>query len=628
MRESFLDYLRQHLVVGDGAMGTMIYARGVPLSQSYDELNLSHPEIISGIHEEYIRAGAQALETNSFTANRLRLARFGLADKTVEINRRAVTLARQVAVDSAYVLASIGPVRDREVDETSDNEVRQVFAEQIETLAAMEPDALLFETFSRLSELELAVIEGRRLTALPIIAQLVADEDGFTRDGEHILSAFRKLRDCGADVVGINCAKGPAGILHVMEQVPLEPGVLLSAFPNAGLPMFRDGRYIYLSTPEYFGESARKLRDQGVRLIGGCCGTTPEHIHAMAVALRGLDPETVKIEVRRVRRPEIGVAAAAMKGVPPETPEFLRAVAHRPTFIVELDPPRDLQHEKVIAGAAALKRAGADAITMADSSLGMTRMSNMALGHLVVQKTGLLPIIHLACRDRNLIGMQSELMGLYALGLHCVLALTGDPAKFGDQPEATSVFDLNSFNLVRLIKRMNQGVAFSGRSLDSPTSFTIGVAFNPNVERLAPQVSRLRKKIQLGADFVMTQPVFDWKKVREIHAALREFSVPVFVGVMPLVSGRNANFLHHEVPGIEIPERVRRRMFQFDGERARREGLTVAAEIIESLLDSFNGIYLITPFMRYEMCIELMEKCRRPTPPSRKRLHAAPKPQS
>jgi homocysteine S-methyltransferase len=617
MREPFLEHLKDNLLVGDGAMGTMIYARGVPLSQSYDELNLSHPDIITSIHEEYVRAGAQTLETNSFTANRTRLARFGLENKVGEINTRSVELARRAAGDKAYVLASVGPVRDREVDDLSDDDTRQVYAEQINALIAAQPDALIFETFLRLGELELAVIEGRRLTPLPIIAQLTADEDGFTRDGQHIIAAFRKLRANGADVVGINCAKGPAGIIHAMEQVPLEPGLLLSAFPNAGLPMFNEGRYIYLSTPEYFGESARRLRDQGVRLIGGCCGTEPEHIRAMAAALRNLSPQTAKASIRPVPRPMV---PQNRKLAPPPQPGFLKTVEHRPTFIVELDPPRDLQHEKVITGSAELQRAGADAITMADSSLGITRMSNMALGHLVQQQTGMLPIIHLACRDRNLIGLQSELMGLHALGLHCILALTGDPAKFGDQPEATSVYDLNSFNLVSMIKRMNQGVTFSGRTIDPPTRFIVGVAFNPNVDRISTQVSRLRRKIELGADFVMTQPIFDWKKCRDIHQALREFHVPVFVGVMPLVSGRNANFLHNEVPGIDIPERVRKRMFKFEDERARREGVTIAAEIVESLLDYFNGIYLITPFMRYEMCIELMERFHKPKAPSRKRF--------
>jgi homocysteine S-methyltransferase len=403
--------------------------------------------------------------------------------------------------------------------------------------------------------------------------------------------------------VGINCAKGPTGILHALREVSLDEGLLLSAFPNAGLPAFIEGRYIYLSTPEYFAESALKLREQGARLIGGCCGTTPEHIRAMAEALRGLEPVRQKQAV--VHLPPASPQVPAIV-----EPEFLKNVKKRPTIIVELDPPRDLDHESIIRGAMALKRAGIDALTMADSSLGITRMSNMALGYLAKQKTGLPLIIHLSCRDRNLIGLQAELMGLYALGMDTVLALTGDPAKFGDQPGATSVYDLNSFNLIAMIKKMNQGVAFSGRTMKQASRFTVGVAFNPNVDRIETQVNRLRKKIQLGADFVMTQPIFDWRQAREIYEATREFDIPIFVGIMPLVSGRNADFLHNEVPGIEIPLKVRERMYRFEGERARREGITIAAEILESVLDNFNGIYLITPFVRYEMIIELVEKCR------------------
>ncbi|MDZ7365765.1 MAG: bifunctional homocysteine S-methyltransferase/methylenetetrahydrofolate reductase [candidate division KSB1 bacterium] len=602
-RASFLEHLRHHLLVGDGAMGTMIYARGIPLAQSYDELNLTQPAIIQNLHRAYVEAGAQALETNSFTANRCKLARFGLEQRVGEINQAAVHLARAAAEGRAYVLASVGPVRDRESDEIEAAVMRDAFAEQITALVAAGPDALIFETFSRVNELEMAVIEARRATALPIIAQVVADEEGYTRDSQHITTAFRRLRDLGADVVGINCAKGPAGILHALREVPLDDGLLLSAFPNAGLPAFVDGRYIYLSTPEYFAESALKLREQGVRLIGGCCGTTPEHIRAMAAALRGFEPVRQKQAIIHLKH-ELPPAQAITE------PEFLQNVKKRTTLIVELDPPRDLEHGSIIRGAVELKRAGIDALTMADSSLGITRMSNMALGHLVKQKTGLPLIIHLSCRDRNLIGMQAELMGMYALGLNTVLALTGDPAKFGDQPGATSVYDLNSFNLIALIKKMNQGVAFSGRTMKQASRFTVGVAFNPNVDRLETQVNRLRKKIQLGADFVMTQPIFDWRKAREIYEATREFEIPIFVGIMPLVSGRNADFLHNEVPGIEIPLKVRERMYRFEGERARREGVTVAAEIMESVLDYFNGIYLITPFVRYEMILELVEKCR------------------
>jgi homocysteine S-methyltransferase len=601
--QPFLEYLRQHLLVGDGAMGTMIYSQGIPLAQSFDELNLSQPKIIQNIHRAYVEAGAQVLETNSFTANRLRLARFGLENRVAEINQAAVRLARAAADGKVYVLASVGPVRDRESDEIEIAAMRETLAEHISALAAANPDALIFETFSHANELEIAVMEARRLTSLPVIAQVVADEEGYTRDGQHITSAFRRLRELGADVVGINCAKGPTGILHALREVPLEDDILLSAFPNAGLPAYIDGRYLYLSTPEYFAESALKLREQGVRLIGGCCGTTPDHIRAIVEALRGLDP---------VRQKQVSVhIQPSTPQVPTITePEFLQNVEKRPTIIVELDPPRDLEHESILRGALALKRAGIDALTMADSSLGITRMSNMALGHLVKQKAGLPIIIHLSCRDRNLIGLQAELMGLYALGMDTVLALTGDPAKFGDQPGATSVYDLNSFNLIAMIKKMNQGIAFSGRTMKQGSRFTVGVAFNPNVDRIETQVSRLRKKVELGADFVMTQPIFDWRKAREVYEATRQFNIPVFVGIMPLVSGRNADFLHNEVPGIEIPLKVRERMYRFEGERARREGVTIAAEILESALDHFNGIYLITPFVRYEMIVELVDKCR------------------
>lgn len=604
MRVPILEYLQENILLGDGAMGTTLYSRGIPASHCFEELNLSRSSLIREILRDYVNAGAQAIETNTFSANNFKLARYELESKTEEINIRGVEIARTAAGDDAYVLAAVGPARSREIDEIGEEELYRIFEQQIRALVSAEPDALILETFARLSELEIALKAALAESELPLIAQLTVDEEGYTRDGQHIVPAFARLRKMGADVVGVNCAKGPAGIIHALEQVPLDDGIKLSAYPNAGLPTYVDGRYFYMSTPEYFADSALRLRDQGIRLIGGCCGTTPAHIKAMAKALEGLKPVTTKHTVRQ--RLQVAPAPSPRD----RRPGLMEIVKERPTFIVELDPPRDFRHQKVIEGAKALKNVGADAITMADSSLGVARMSNMALGHMVHQETGLLPIIHISCRDRNLIGTQAELMGLHALGIHHVLALTGDPAKFGDLPGATSVYDLNSFNLVRMIKQLNNGIAFSGRAIGEGTQFTIGVAFNPNVKRIDTQVRRLDKKVDLGADFVMTQPIYEASMVKELATIAKKFDQPFFVGIMPLVSARNAEFLHNEVPGIEISDAIRHRMAKYDGDRARQEGVRIALELLEAVLEHFNGIYLITPFLRYDMTVQLIEFAR------------------
>ncbi len=604
MKTPILEYLKDNILVGDGAMGTMIYSRGIPTSHCFEELNLSRPAMIQQILREYVDAGAQAIETNTFTANRRKLGRFELEAKCEEINVLGVQHARAAANDEAYVLASVGPATSGEIDEISDDELADVFAQQIAALDSAGPDGIMLETFSKAAEIEIALGAALEVTELPIFAQISVDEDGYTRDGQHIVSILSRLRKQGAHAVGVNCAKGPAGILHALEQVPLTDDLILSAYPNAGMPSYVDGRYIYLSTPEYFADSALRLREQGVRLIGGCCGTTPAHVSAMRNVLEGLEPIRQKHTVRH--KLEI-----APTGTPRDRrPGLLQIVKERPAFIVELDPPRDLNFRKVIEGAAALKAAGADAITMADSSLGVTRMSNMALGHIVYQETGLLPIIHLSCRDRNLIGIQAELMGLNALGMHHLLAITGDPAKVGDQPGATSVYDLNSFNLVRMTKQLNNGVAFSGRAMGDGTQFVIGVAFNPNVKRIETQVRRLEKKVKLGADYVMTQPIYDVEQAKQLAEIAKNFDQPFFVGIMPLASARNAEFLHHEVPGITISDEVRARMAKYEGERARQEGVRIALELQEEVMQYFNGIYLITPFFRYEMCVQLIDYAR------------------
>jgi len=604
MKSSLLEHLKSSLLVGDGAIGTMLYAGDVPLGVCYDEINRSQPNLVRSIHEEYVAAGAEFLETNTFGANRLSLAKHNLEHHVEEINRSGVELARQAAGDLAYVAGAVGPARGMLHQELSQEDYAQAYTEQITALAAAHPDAIILETFLKLQDLLTALEACRSVCDLPVICQLAVDQYGKTDDAFEVTDAFRQLRDRGADVVGINCRSGPKGLLDALSMVPLEEGLILSAFPNAGSPVYIDGRFFYAATPEYFSGSAIRLRDQGVRLIGGCCGTTPEHIRSMAHALKDQQVVTSKKVVRiEVRRPPV---QAVQLPTPPQAPTIVDLVRQRVTTIVELDPPRNLDFSAVVRGAQALKDAGADAITMADNSLAVTRISNMAIGQIVKQEVGLRPFLHISCRDSNLVGMQSHLLGLHALGIDHVLAVTGDPVKFGDQPGAGNVYDISSFELIRLIKQMNEGLAFSGRPLGGKTNFTVAAAFDPNGDNLDRRIKRLEKKIDAGADMIMTQPIFDPRQAKQLYAATKHLDFPIFLGVMPLVSTGNTEFLHNEVPGFVVTDDARARMARFGrGKKARREGIAIAREIMDAVLEYFNGLYLITAFNRYPMTVEL-----------------------
>ena len=431
MDEPILDHLRHALLVGDGAMGTMLYARGISLGVSYDELNLSRPNIVCSIHEEYVAAGAGLIESNTFGANRVALTRHHLEDHVAEINRLGVALARQAAGNSAYVAGAIGPIYGDKLEEITEENLISAYKEQITALHDARPDAIIFETFLTLNSLSVALRNCRSLTDLPLICQLALDEYGRTRDGVDVTQAFHQLYDLGANVVGANCRSGPRGLIGALEQVPLS-GLILSAFPNAGSPDYVDGRFMYQASPGYFAESAIRLRDQGVRLIGGCCGTTPDHILAVAQALEGRDVVTKKRPRVVVREPQTEAQPLTEK---PAEPTVIDLVKRSVTVIVELDPPRDLRYKKTIDGSAALKEAGADAVTMADNSLAETRISNMAIGHIVKQKVGIRPFLHVTCRDRNMVGMQSHLLGLHALGIDHVLAV--GPAMYTIHPPSS-----------------------------------------------------------------------------------------------------------------------------------------------------------------------------------------------
>ncbi|EEF59462.1 bifunctional homocysteine S-methyltransferase/methylenetetrahydrofolate reductase [Pedosphaera parvula] len=614
---NFLNRLNQGVLLGDGAIGTLLYQRGQPLNASYDALNLQHPEIVSQLHRDYLDAGAHLIETNTFGANRIKLEKFGLAQKTVDINKHGAQLALEVACGrGAFVAGSVGPL-SADPSSLSTQTKDSAYREQLEALVSEGVDALFLETFNRLDELAFVLRIARSLGNTPIIASLSFGDDGHTADGLRINEAFSRLKEAGADVVGLNCHFGPTIAEKLLEELIVRPGDLISIYPNAGRPYFYEGRYIYHSTPSYFADFAPKLIAQGARLIGGCCGTTPETIAAMARVLPGLKP----VESKQGLIVPPSRISPSLKPAAPRTKSLLELSREKPIIVTELDPPKSLSLDKLLEGAQALKQAGTDFVTLADNSLAILRVSNMAAGFLVKEKTGAEPLIHLACRDKNLIGLQSELMGLHALGIDHVLALTGDPAKVGDHQEATSVYDVNSVGLIRMIKRLNEGFAANGRDLKTKTQFVIGCAFNPNARNLDSQVRKLEDKLEAGAQFVMTQPIFDPVLAKVTHEKTKGLGVPVLVGVMPLLNSRNAEFLHNEVPGIIIPEMTRDRLRGKEGAQANAEGLAISRELCDAVLDCFNGIYLITPLMRYDLTVELSryvrEHVRRPKVPLR-----------
>ncbi|WP_419955792.1 bifunctional homocysteine S-methyltransferase/methylenetetrahydrofolate reductase [Neobacillus niacini] len=597
---TFLEKLKSQILIGDGAMGTLLYSFGK--DSCLEELNLSHAEKIQEIHKAYIEAGADVIQTNTYAANYLKLQRYGLEDSVKAINSAAVENAKLAAHKNAYVLGTIGGNRGIKPSTLSIEELKRSFREQLYCLLLEGVDGLLFETFYDLEELETVLTIARKETKLPIIAQVSLHEPGILQDQTPINEAFTRLENLGADVIGLNCRLGPHHMLKTLEQIELPKHAYLSAYPNASLPAYTDGKFHYEGDSDYFKKSAQSFRQEGIRLLGGCCGTTPAHIHAFAAELKNSVPVTDKVVKRETKKIIIEHSAAKREHQPLE-----EIVKERPSVIVELDTPRKLDTSKFFEGAKALKEAGIDAITMADNSLAQVRISNESLGYLVKQELGMRPLIHIACRDRNIIGLQSHLMGLHTLGMHDVLAITGDPARVGDFPGASSVYDVSSFELIQMMKQLNEGLSFSGKDLGHKTAFSIAGAFNPNVRSVEKAVKRLEKKIEYGADYFISQPVFSEEKLIEVYEHTKHLSAPIYIGLMPLTGSRNAEFLHNEVPGIKIAQSIRDRMAALNDQplQAAREGIEITKSLIDTALDLFNGIYLITPFLRYELTTEL-----------------------
>ena len=610
----FLDPAR--IVVFDGAMGTMLYARGVFINQCYDELNVRSPELVRAVHEEYVRAGAEILETNSFGANRLKLAQYGLESQVHELNRTAARIAREVAGDRDVLVAgAVGPlgVRVEPFGPTSLAEARGYFREQMEGLRDGGAEVFLLETFADLHEIEQALGAAREVDAtIPVVAQMTIGVDGLSPYGATPEDIARSLDAWGADVIGLNCSVGPQTILEAIERMAPVTQRKLSAQPNAGMPRQVGGRSMYMASPEYMATYARHLVQAGAKLVGGCCGTTPAHIRAIAEGVRPLAPRLAEA------RPRAGVQAPATTREPEALPEVVplaqrsrwgaRLAAGQFVTSVEIVPPRGVDASRMLADVGRLKDAGIDAVNVPDGPRAQSRMGALLTSVLIQQQVGLEAVTHYACRDRNLLGMLSDLLGAAAIGLHNLLLVTGDPPKMGPYPDATAVFDIDSIGLANLVHNLNRGLDPGGNRIGRPTEFVIGVGVNPAAVDPEHERKRFEWKVDAGAEFAITQPVFDVEQLERFLERIAHVRIPVIAGIWPLVSVRNAEFLANEVPGVTVPDAIIARM-RSANERSRdhavAEGIAIAREMLERVRPVVQGAQVSAPFGKVELALEV-----------------------
>jgi len=603
MKKPFRERLREGPIICDGAMGTVLDLYEYP-ERPHEIQNLKNPDIVERIHREYIEAGAEIIETNTFSANRFRLKQYHVEDKLHEMNIRGVEIARRAAGERIYVAGSVGPIGQllEPIGKVKRAQAREAFKEQIAALLEGGVDFLILETFVDLRELDEAIAAAKELTDLPIIAQKTFPEDGAILASNFPIEVVEHIIAQGVDVVGANCTVGPQRMFSLIRTM-YKDGVILSAQPAAGIPTLQDGRSIYHTSPEYLATYAKQLVEAGVTLVGACCGSTPAHIRAISQAVRGV----------KVGRPEVKVkepaAPIAVEAPPRSATEgrslFARRIGKKFLTTVELDIPRGLDMSSVLDGAAYLQRHGIDAINVTDGARARLRMSSLAISVLIQRDVGIEAMTHLACRDRNLIGLQAELLSAHALGLRNILCITGDPAIIGDYPHATSVFDVDAIGLIRAVKAMNEGKDLMGNSIGQPTSFFIACAANPTTEDMDREIERLEKKLEAGVEIVFTQPVYELKTLEEFLRRTSHLRFPLMLGILPLRSYKHAEFLHNEVPGINIPETIREKM-RHAGERAATVGVELAVEFLREAKSMVQGAYLLPPFKKYSIVPEIL----------------------
>jgi methionine synthase / methylenetetrahydrofolate reductase(NADPH) len=614
----FSEIFADRPVLADGAMGTLLISRGIFINRCFDELNLSDPALILSVHEEYLQAGAEIVETNTFGANRFRLDRHGLGDKVRDINLAGVKLARQAAehlyakqAGKAWVAGSVGPlgVRLEPLGKTGLDEARAAFAEQIGVLAGdaggqTGVELLIIETMPALNEAHEALKAAREVApGLPVLVMVTVDEDGNCLDGSSPAHAAASLTEWGADAIGVNCSTGPTNVLTAIEAMRGATTLPLAAMPNAGLPRAVEGRNIYLCSPEYMASFARKAIAAGVQLVGGCCGTTPNHIRAMRSAMRALDTQA---------RIEVGGAAPAAETETPPAPlgERSRAgallAAKQFLILVDIAPPKGIDCSSEIEGAAFLARLGVHAVIVGNTPRASARMSAQSLCIQIQQHTGIETVLHYTCRDRNLLSIQSDLLGASSIGLRNILCLTGDPPRLGNYPDATAVFDVDSIGLVNIVERLNHGLDIGSNAIGASTNFTIGVAANPGAPDVENELRRFCYKVEAGAEYAITQPVFDLRLLESFLERIKDHRIPVIAGIWPLTSLRNAEFMKNDLR-VSMPEEIMLRMAQADSpEAAGREGIKIAQEMLEAVRPYVDGVQVSAPFGRYAAAAEVI----------------------
>jgi len=609
MPANFIDRMKSAPVLCDGAMGTLLYGKGIFINRCYDELNLSQPDLIRALHHEYLQAGAEVIETNTFGGNSFRLERYSLENKVREINLVGARLAKEAAKSfDAWVAGSVGPLGTRiePLGKISFQEARNAFREQIAALIEGGADLLILETFGYLEELHQAILAARELNPnLPLIVQVTVDEEANCLDGSTPEIFAPRLEEWGADVIGCNCSVGPVAMLEAIERVRAATSKPISAQPNAGIPRSVEGRNIYLCSPEYMASYARKFVTAGVRLVGGCCGTTPEHIRVMKSGLRATQARTRTAEPQK--RSE--AVPPPVPSVPLERRSLLgHKIAHGEfVTMVEIVPPKGTNIQKELEGARFLKSVGVDGLNIPDSPRASARMSNQALSVLLQQQAGIEAILHYTCRDRNVLCIQSDLLGAAAVGINNLICITGDPPKMGGYPDATAVFDVDAIGLVNIVHNLNRGLDIGGNPIGTGTAFAIGVGANPGVPNIEEEIRRFEYKVEAGAEFAVTQPVFDLSLLENFLKRISHVRIPVVAGIWPLVSARNAEFMKNELR-VSVPDSILDRMTRAPSpEAAREEGIAIAREMLIAVRKMVQGAQISAPLGRYSSAVDVLE---------------------